>query len=237
MTSVGAIWIRTAVQVARATRRTTHAYPLVFSLAVLAAVGLAAIPAYGSATTPALERKALAQAQLIRAEVTARYRPLPGRKLVVTEATTTRVVSSITLVIDWIEPPRVVPANDGIYFAICSARAKCPYPARSAAWPALAFLPRRQALELALRTLLETSASLVVVALPTIQPVWVVFERDDLREDIDVRTVLDQLDSDPSVSDPPLPELVDRLTRPRLFVPLPILPIPDDTIYAAQLFR
>ena len=127
-------------------------------------------------------------------------------------------------------------ADNGIYFAICSARATCPYPARSAAWRVGTFLPRRQALELALRTFLETFVSLVVVALPTAEPVWVVFERGDLLANIDARAVLDQLAWHPAVIDPPLRELVGRLTRPRLFVPLPILPPPDDTIYAAPLF-
>jgi hypothetical protein len=173
---------------------------------------------------------------VIRAEVDARYRLVPGRKLAVTEATTTAVVQSLTLVTDLLELPRVVPADNGIYFAICSARARCPYPARSAAWPTVAFLPRRQALELALRTLLETSVSLVVVALPTAQPVWVVFERDDLLANTDAPAVLDQLARPPTVINTPLRELVGQLTRPRLFLPLPILPPPDDTIYAVRLF-
>ncbi len=130
----------------------------------------------------------------------------------------------------------MVPADNGIYFAICSARARCPYPTRSAAWPAVAFLPRRQAIELAVRTFLETSVTLVVVALPTVEPVWVVFERDDLLANIDAPAVHHQLASKPAVVAPPLRELVGRLTRPRLFRPLPILPPPDDTIYAVRLF-
>jgi len=173
---------------------------------------------------------------VIRAEVDARYRLVPGRKLAVTEATSTAVVESFTLLTDPFEPLRVVPADNGIYFAICSARAKCPYPARSAAWPAVAFLPRRQALELALRTFLETSVSLVVVALPTAEPVWVVFERDDLLANINAPAVIDQLAGPAAAINTPLWELVGRLTRPRLFRPLPILPPPDDTIYAVRLF-
>ncbi len=192
---------------------------------------------------------------MIRAEVDARYRLVPGRKLAVTEATSTAVVESFTLLTDPFEPLRVVPADNGIYFAICSARAKCPYPARSAAWPAVAFLPRRQALELALRTLLKTSVSLVVVALPTAQPVWVIFERDDLLANIDAPAVLDQLAKPPAVIDRPLRDLVGQLTRPRLFLidrplrdlvgqltrprlflPIPILPPPRDTINAVSLF-
>jgi hypothetical protein len=195
---------------------------------------VAAVPAHASTSTQALEREVLAQARVIRADVDARYRVVPGRKLAVTEATTTGVVHSITLVTDWLDW-RVVPADNGIYYAICSARARCPYPGRSAAWPVESFLPCRQALELALRTFLETSASLVVVALPTKRPVWIVFEREELLTEIDARAALDQLEGDPAAIDRPLLELIDRLTRPRLFVPLPVLPPPDDTIYAVRL--
>jgi hypothetical protein len=211
------------------------AHALVFALVVPAAKWLVATPAYGSATGSPLEQGALAQAQLIRAEVTARYRLIPVRKFVVTEATSMGVVGSLTLVADWLEPWRVVPADNGIYFAICSARAKCPYPGRSVASPVEAIVPRRMALELAVRTLLETSVNLVVVALPTERPTWVVVERGDLLASVDAHAMLAQLASNPAVIDPLLRGLVDRFSRPRLFVPLPILPPPDDTIYAVAL--
>ena len=206
--------------------------PAQLERAALATSALATIPAPVSATTP----EALTRARVIRAEVNARYRLMPGRKLVVTEATTTGVVDSLTLVSDPLEPWRVVPADNGIYFAICSARAKCPYPTRRAAWPVAAFLPRREALELALRTFLETSASLVVVALPTAAPAWVVFERDDLLGSIDALLVRDQLGR-LELAGRELADLVDQITRGRLFLPLPILPPPDDTIYALRLFE
>ncbi len=224
-----------AAQPAEAIGRRNVPRKLPLALATLAAA-VAAAPAYSSATAPALEPEALTRAQIIRAEINAQYRLRPGRKLVVTEATSTGVVQSLTLVTDWLEPPRVVPADNGIYFAICPARATCPYPGRSAARPAAAFLPRRQALELALRTFLETSASLVVVALPTAEPAWVVFQRDDLLASIDAPALLDQLAQDPAIIDTPLRERVGRLSRPRLFSPLPILPLPSDTIYAVRLF-
>lgn len=203
--------------------------------AVAVGAAAAAFPVPSQATA-SIEPETLARARAIRAEVNTRYRLVPGRKLAVTEATTTGVVQSLTLISDWLELPRVVPADNGIYFAICSARAKCPYPARSAARPAVAFLPRRQALELALRAFRKTSVSLVVVALPTAEPVWVVFERNDLLASIDAAAVLDQLARPPAVIDMLLRELVDRLTRPRLFAPLPIFPPPDDTLYAVRLF-
>jgi hypothetical protein len=203
---------------------------VLFAFATLAASTATTAPAQTSPTVSALEPQAVEQARVIRAEINAAYRRVPGRKLVVREATSTDVVETLTLVTDWLEP-RVVAADRGIYFAICPARASCPSPGRSAAWPAGAFLPRRQAVELALRTFLETSATLVVVALPTTEPLWVVLERGDLLTRVDASAMLDQLASNPAVSDAPLRELVLRLTRPHLFVPLPILPAPRDTIY------
>jgi hypothetical protein len=204
---------------------------------VALAVGAAAtFPAPTSATASAVAPEAVTHASAIRAEINARYRLVPGRKLVVTEATTTGVVQTITLVTDWLEPARVVAADNGIYFAICPARATCPYPARSAARSAAAFLPRRQALELALLAFVETSVSLVVVALPTAEPVWVTFERTDLLAEIDAPAVLGQLGGHPAIADTLLRDVVDRLARPRLFLPLPVLPPPDDTIYALRLF-
>jgi hypothetical protein len=205
------------------------------SLAVLLAIATAAaLPELAPATASSLQPQTLVRAGEIRALVTTRYRFAPGRRLAVTEATSTAVVGSLTLVTESAEF-RVVPAENGIYFAICPARASCPYPARSASRPPNAFLPRRQALELAVRTFLETSASLVVVALPTAQPVWVVFERDDLLATVDAQAVLAKLIPHTAVIDTTLRELVDRLTRPRLFVPLPVFPLPRDTILAASL--
>ena len=205
-------------------------------VATLVASAVGAIPAQSSSSKPAFEAEALTRARVIRAEVTARYRHAPGRKLAVTEATPMGVVESITLITDWLEQGRVVPADNGIYFAICSAHANCPYPARSAAWRLGAVLPRRMALELAVRTLLKTSVNLVIVALPTARPTWIVVERDDLLASVQVPAVLDRISSNPALIDASIRELVDRLTRPRLFLPLPILPPPDDTIYAVRLF-
>jgi hypothetical protein len=194
----------------------------------------AAVPAHSSATAPAATQDALTRAQAIRAQVNSRYRSLPGRNVLVTAATGTGGVSMLVLMTtDWLEG-RVVTTDNGIHFDTCSARATCPYPARWAAWRVDAFMPRRLALELALRTLLETSVGLVVVSLPTAHPVWAVFERDDLLANIDARDVLDQLASSPGVIDAPLRELVSRLTRPRLFAPVAMGP--DDSIVAARLF-
>jgi hypothetical protein len=240
MIRVGAVPFTATAQALRGGGARTPSRTLLLVLATLATGVAVAATAHSSATAAsptaaALEPKALARARAIRAEVSARYRRLPGRKLAVTEAMTTGVVDTLTLVTDWLDP-HVVPAHNGIYFAICSLHANCPYPRRAAAWRPLAFLPRRQAVELALRTLLETSVSLVVVALPTAEPVWVVFERDDLLSSIDGSAALEQVAASRASVQPPLRELVDQLTQPRLFVPLPILPPPGDTIYATRLF-
>lgn len=212
------------------------------AVAITAVVTLVDAAAGSSVATPAIESRpepqALAQARVIRAEVNARYRLVPGRKLAVTEATTTSVVESLTLLTDLFQAPRVVPADNGIYFALCSARSKCPYPVRSASWPALAVLPRRQALELAIRTFLETSASLVVVALPTAKPIWLVFERDDLFADVDGRSLRGQLAGRPALLDAGLRQLIDQVTRPRLFIPLALVPVASgrETFEAISLF-
>lgn len=175
-----------------------------------------------------LEPRTLAQARVIRAEVDARYRRPPGRGLAVTEVSSTSVVASLTLV----EPlalPRVVPADNGIYFAVCPVGATCPNPVRAASVPAAAFLPRRLALELALRTFAETSATLVVVALPTARPVWIVFERLEVLAEVELL--------DAVATRALRREVVDRVTRPRVFAPLAIVPLSEgeETILAVRL--
>jgi hypothetical protein len=189
-------------------------------IGTVVAAAAAAFPASASESTSDLERQALARANVVRKGVNARYRRLPGRKLVVTEVTSMGVVDSLTLVTS-LELPREVPTENGIYFAVCSTRAKCPYPTRSAAWPAASFRPRRQALELAVKTFIQTSAGLVVVALPTLSPTWVVFERDDLLAEVGA-PLIDLLAGDPAFADATLRDGVDRLTRPRTYVPLQI---------------
>jgi hypothetical protein len=200
---------------------------------VLAIATAGAAPERSSALGWSLPPAAVTRAQAIGAEVTARYRSPSGRTLVVTEATGTQG----SLLFLWDKDRlagRVVPLADGVYFSICSAHASCPYPARRAAWRVAAVTPRRQALELALRTLLETTANLVVVSLPTAQPVWAVFERDDLLRTIDAEALLDRLGARPTVTMPLLRGLVDRLTRPRLFAPAAVGP--SDTITAIRIF-
>ncbi len=187
--------------------------------AMLAVGAAAAVPAEASSTASALEPRALARAQMIRGQVDARYRLLPGRKLTVTEATSTGVVESFTLPTPDLLETRVLAADNGIYYAICPVRATCPYPARRFALSAANPVPRRLALELALRTFLETSADVVAVSLPTARFVLFVVERTELAREVDLPTLAKALDGDPSRAlSASLEGVVDRVTRARLFL-------------------
>ena len=187
--------------------------------AMLAVGAAAAVPAEASSTASALEPRALARAQAIRGQVDARYRVLPGRKLTVTEATSTGVVESFTLLTPDLLETRLLAADNGIYYAICPVRATCPYPNRRFGRPAADPVPRRLALELALRSFLETSADIVAVSLPTPRFVLFVVERTELAREVDLPALAKALDGDPSRAlSASLERVVDRVTRPRLFL-------------------
>jgi len=206
--------------------------------AALAVCAGAALPVGASATSSPAEPQALGHARQIRAEVDARYRRPHGPKLAVTEASTTGVIDSFTLFGNPLEDPRVVPAANGIYYAICPVGAICPYPGRSAR-QATAFLPRREALELALSTFLETSATVVDVSLPTPRFVLLILERDELTAGVDAPALRDALSGDPAAApDPPLRRVVDRLTLQHLFLAWALAPISDtgETLVASCLF-
>lgn len=183
------------------------------ALAALAVGAASVIPASASDGGPELQPDALVRAKAIRAELNARYRRVPGRKLVVTDTSRTGVVESFTLLGPGVEGARTVSAANGIWFAICVARAHCPYPGRRFARPAAEFLPRRLALELAARTFAETSADLVAVGLPTPRFTLLVVQRADLIDQLP--GLAQALRGAPPTSRPPL---VDLLTRPRVFV-------------------
>lgn len=192
----------------------------------------AAFSLHSLATALALAPDALTRAQAIRAEVNARYRLLPAGSSSPRRQVGRRHAS---------RPPddRLARKADLPYgqqnpLRDCSARARCLYPGRRPAWRVAVCMPRRQALEHALRALLETTASLVVVSFPTAQPVWVVCERDDLLASTDVPAVLKRVASNPANIDPPLCELAGRLTRSRLFAPDAMGP--DDSIVALRAF-
>jgi hypothetical protein len=192
-------------------------------LGVLAGVG----PASGASGASTTSTNSLTRAATIRTEVDARY-----PRLRVTEISSTAVIDSVTLFTAEADP-RVVPAANGIYFAVCPIGATCPYPGR-AARPPSAFTPRRLALELAVRTFLETGADLVIVSLPTARFVLLVFERAEL----DAGSIHDLMNNDPrgQVS-LELRNVVDDATLRRLFAPFALEPCPSglDTLLAISL--
>jgi hypothetical protein len=108
-----------------------------------------------------------------------------------------------------------------------------PYPGR-AARPAAALAPRRVALELALRTFLDTPADLVVVSLPTPRFILLVFERTD----VDAQAISDTLAEYP-VADRSrqLRSVVDSATLPRLYAPFALAPTASgrDSLLAVPL--
>lgn len=196
------------------------------ALLVLAATGagaVAAFPSWAAESRSGLRPEALQRAKVIRAESNARYRGVPGRRLVVTEASSLGVIESFTLMSARMDEVRIVPA-DGIWYAICPARATCPYPAPRLARPAGHYLPRRLALELAVRTFLETSASVVAVSLPSPRFTFLVVERNELADLPALAKALRATPARPAAVS--LLRVVDELTRPRIFVPIGIEPTP-----------
>jgi hypothetical protein len=189
------------------------------ALALLVVGAATTLPAQASSKTSALKPTALERAQGIRLEATARYLQSPGAPLAVTEASSTGVFDSFTLLTPDLVESRIVAADNGIYYAICPVRANCPYPARRFARPAADLVPRRLALELALRTFLETSVDVVAVSLPTPRFNLVVFERAELAREVEIATLAKALSGDPARAlSASLESVVDRVTRPRVFL-------------------
>jgi hypothetical protein len=202
---------------------------------MLAIDAFAAAARSASPVASTIEPTSLARAQTIRAQLDARYRVVRGRALAVTEASGTGVVESFTLLTPDLLETRVLPADNGIYYALCPVRASCPYPARRFARPAAELLPRRLALELALRTFLETSADVVAVSLPTPRFILFVVEREELAREVDLSAQAKALDRDPSRPlSSSLEVIVDRVTRPRVYVTLGLEPTASgrDTLVA-----
>lgn len=192
-----------------------------------------------SPTSASLDPLALAQARNIRRDVSARNVRSRAGKLVVTEASSTGVLESFTLLTAGLDEARTLPAGNGIYFALCPRGATCPYPARRFARPASDFLPRHQALELALRTFLETSAALVAVSLPTSRFIFFIVEREELAREADLPSLARALRGDPAQAPASLRRLVDRITGPRVFVALGIErgPAGGETLTGMPLWR
>ncbi len=205
-----------------------------FATLVVFAVGTVVSTARGAAaaTSPAT----LAQAASIRNEVNTRIRVLAGAGVSVTEATSTDMIDSFTLLSDDLFDARFVPARGGVWYTICPDRALCPYPASRLSRPASDRLARRLALELALRTFLETDAPVVGIALPTPQFVAVILEREELARIVDMPALASALRREPLLDRPraalaraldgdralnpatPLQRTVDELTRPRTYL-------------------
>jgi hypothetical protein len=206
-------------------KRITAALVATLSLVATTAVTAAATVATAAVSGEALERRSLVQAQTIRAEVSARYRARPGPGLAVTEASSTGVVESFTLLAPDLLGARSLPADNGIWYAICPVRATCPYPARRFARAAAARDPRRLALELAVRTFLETSADVVGVSLPTPRFVAFIVERQELAREVDLPTLARALGGNPARAiSRSLKNVVERLTRPRVYLFLSLEP-------------
>jgi hypothetical protein len=202
---------------------------VVFAIAAVApAHGQLAAGDPGNPPSQTVASHDLAAAHKIRSETTTRYARAPGRKLAVTESSSTGVVESFTLLSGPMLEPRIVPADNGLYYAVCPRGARCPYPGPRFARPASDLLPRRQALELAVRTFLETSARVVAVSLPTSRFILFVVERDELSQQVDISALGRELSTNPSRTlAANLQATVDQITRPRLFVALGLEPTPS----------
>jgi hypothetical protein len=159
----------------------------------------------------------LRRATEIAREVERRYR-LTGRAgLPVGEVTTMTAVASLALVAGD-GSTRAVATDDGIHFALCpkAARPRCSVGHRA---PHGAKLPRRQALELALRTFLETPLTLAVFTLPQsdTRTVLLVVERARLLAQVDPRSLARRL-ARTDAKATSLDATVDHLTGRSLFV-------------------
>jgi len=209
---------------------------------VVVAVGTVVSTARGAA--PGTSPATLVRAASIRDEVNTRIQLLAGAGLSVTEATSTDLIDSFTLLSDDLFDARFVPARGGVWYTICPDRALCPYPASRLSRPASDRLARALALELALRTFLETDAPIVGVALPTPHFVAVVFEREELARRVDLAALVRTLSREPlldpkrsalakphardraSTTATPLQRTVEELTRPRTYLFLGFEPGP-----------
>ena len=193
-----------------------------FALGV-AAASIAVPVASGSPATSPRDPLALAQAKSIQLAISSRYRRSGGTGFEVAEASSTSVVASFTLLSAALTEARIIPADNGVYYAVCPVQATCPYPARRFARSAAAFLPRRIALELAVRTFQETSADVVAVSLPTRRFVLFVIERGELDQD-DLASLGARLTRSPRLSTPVTRQLIDQATRSRVYAVIGLEP-------------
>jgi hypothetical protein len=190
-------------------------------VALLMLVGLVGT-AVGQASPTASETtspRTLAQARTIRAELNAQLRLTPSLRLRMPEATSTEPVSWFTLLSEDVFERRFVPAQGGVWYSICVAKGPCVSPAPRLTRPAADLTPRRLALELAVRTFLETDAPVVGVSLPTPRFVAVILERDELERTTDMESLARTLQEEPlRAPSASLQLTVDELTRPRTYL-------------------
>ncbi len=154
----------------------------------------------------------LQRARGITRGVEARDRQAARTRFDVTDVSLTLVVASVEVGASGSQPARSIPADNGIHFAVCPAgTAMCAGPGRGVSRRASS-AARRVGLELALRTFLETPATLVVVSLPGAEgrSPALVFERSFLRG-IDAEALLRQLGEVATAAD-----RLDRLARRHL---------------------
>lgn len=188
---------------------------LLLAAAALASCASVAGPALSSTAPSPVESRTLSEAQTIRTEIDARYKQ--GARLNVREATTTEVVSSFTLLAPDLQHARIIPVDNGIYFAVCVVGAPCHGPHARLARPAGALLPRRIALELAIRTFLATSVDVVAVSLPTRYYTVFVIERDEMTRDESLSSLAMGLRRDPTSAASWARSTINTFTRTRVY--------------------
>lgn len=205
------------------------------ALIVLVSLGGAASSA--DAGEERAEPTTQAQADSIRSDLQARARFLPEPALLITESTTTDAIDSFTLLSRDLLERRFIPAAGGVWYAICPVSAVCPFPRRRMARSAQELVPRRLALELVIRTFLETDAAVVGVALPTPRIVAVVLDRTELAE-VDLPALARTLATAPLLdASVGVRRLVDELTLPRTYLFLGFEPGPNGGVSWAGMPR
>jgi hypothetical protein len=198
--------------------------PIVGGAAALVAIGVLAVASLSHAATPTNEARQLrlTSANAIRADVHAQMQLLPGVQLRLTPPTSTDSIDSFMLLSEDLLGQRFVPAAAGVWYSICARRGPCVSPAPRLTRPAADHVPRRLALELAVRTFLETDAPVVAVSLPTPRIVVVIFARDELEREVGLGTLASRLGRErPHIApSDELRNLVDTLTLPRTYLHL-----------------
>ena len=196
--------------------------PVAASAAALVALGFLAVASLSHAAPPTSEGVSvrLERAQAIRTDVGARMQRLPGAQLRLGAPATTDEIEAFMLLSEDLLGQRFVAAGNGMWYSICARRGPCVAPARRLTRPAADHVARRLALELAVRTFLETDAPVVAVSLPTSRVVVVVLVRDELAREAELDSLASRLRRQPLHIAPSarLSDLVDTLTRPRTYL-------------------